>query len=94
MISLISIKFPERIDEVRRREREIGPPISTFFARKVVPERFRSLVVETQKGPMKVATIDDVVAWSHTRWGGIEDQPHLFDEDEGLVCPSGAGMCE
>lgn len=95
-VRLISIHFPERIDELRKQEREIG--ISTFFARKTVPERFRSLTVDTKKGPMKVATIDDVVRWSHTGKGAKEKESVLFedfyDDDRTLVCESGRGMCE
>lgn len=72
--------------------------ISTFFARKTVPERFRSLLVDTRKGPMKVATIDDVVRWSHTGKRATERQPVLFEDfyedDKTLVCPAGRGMCE
>lgn len=89
-IRMISLKFPERIDEIRIAERQIGK-ISTFFARKTVPERFRSLEVQTKKGPMKVATIDDVVRWSHT---GERAQGHFSDDDSTLICPSGLGMCE
>jgi len=92
-IKLISINFPERINEIRAQERQIGK-ISTFFARKTVPERFRSVEVETSKGTMMVASIDDVVRWSHTRKRAVIDQDHLFDDDYGLSCPSGAGMCE
>lgn len=93
-IKLISISFPERIDEIRVQERELH---STFFSRKTTPERFRSLEVQTRKGPMNVATIDDVVRWSHTGKGAKEIQPYLaddFDDDASLACPSGAGMCE
>ena len=95
-IKLISIHFPERIDEIRKQERQVGK-ISTFFARKTVPERYRSLTVDTKKGPMKVATIDDVVRWSHTGKRAKELGPYLsddFNDDATLVCPSGAGMCE
>lgn len=77
---------------------ESGNGIATFYHRKTVPERFRSLTVQTRKGAMKVATIDDVVLWSHTGKRAIERQPVLFedfyDDDKTLVCPSGAGMCE
>jgi 3'-phosphoadenosine 5'-phosphosulfate sulfotransferase (PAPS reductase)/FAD synthetase len=96
-VRLISIHFPERIDHLRSEERKIGK-ISTFFAPKTVPARFRLLEVETRKGPMKVATIDDVVRWSHTGYRAMPRQPMLFedfyDDDKTLVCPSGAGMCE
>lgn len=97
-IRLISINFPERIDELRQQERSFPNPISTFFARKTVPLRFRSFEVETQKGPMKVATIDDVVAWSHTGKGAKERSgmlwDDLYDDDKTLVCEAGRGMCE
>jgi 3'-phosphoadenosine 5'-phosphosulfate sulfotransferase (PAPS reductase)/FAD synthetase len=95
-VKLISIHFPERIDQLEVEERAI----STFFARKTVPERFRSLLVDTRKGPMKVATIRDVVRWSHTGKRAREiPKERLFDydlieEDSSLVCPSGMGMCE
>ncbi len=99
-IKLISIHFPERIDELRRQEGQFGGTtndISTFFARKTVPLRFRSKTVQTKKGPMLVATIDDVVRWSHTGKRARERTPVLFEDfydDDTLVCPSGAGMCE
>lgn len=96
-IKLISIHFPERIDQIREEEQSIGR-ISTFFAPKTVPERFRSLTVDTAKGPMNVATIDDVVRWSHTLNRAREKTPVLFEDfyqdDASLVCPSGMGMCE
>lgn len=99
-VKLISIHFPERIDKLRSEELKFdgeGKNISTFFARKTVPERFRSLTVKTKQGPMKVATIDDVVRWSHTGRRAREIQPYLSDEfndDATLICPSGGGMCE
>ncbi len=102
-IKLISIHFPERINQLRVDERSIKKPgsqssISTFFHAKTVPPRFRSLLVDTRKGPMKVCTIDDVVRWSHTGKRAQEKQPVLFEDfyadDETLICPSGAGMCE
>ena len=93
-VRLISIHFPERIDQLRTQEKNF----STFFARKTVPERYRSYTVDTKKGPMKVATIDDVVRWSHTLKGAKEKTPTLwddfYDDDKTLVCPSGRGMCE
>ena len=98
-IRLISIHFPDRIDTLRDKELNCKKEgkISTFFHRKTVPERFRSLTVETRKGLMKVCTIDDVVRWSHTGRGAKEKTPVLFEDfydDQGLVCPSGRGMCE
>lgn len=104
-VRLISIHFPERIDQLRVDERSIKKPgstedsISTFFHRKTVPERFRSLPVKTKSGKtVKVCTIDDVVRWSHTGRRARDRQPVLFedfyDDDKTLVCPSGLGMCE
>lgn len=96
-VAMIARDFPEVIDRLRIQERLIGK-ISMFFARKTVPERFRSYEVDTRKGKMKVATIDDVVAWSQTGKGAIVKSGELFpiirDPDKGLVCPSGMGMCE
>jgi 3'-phosphoadenosine 5'-phosphosulfate sulfotransferase (PAPS reductase)/FAD synthetase len=101
-IKLISIHFPERIEEIRKQESEMvrgnEKMFHTFFHRQTVPLRFRQLDVETNQGKMKVATIDDVVRWSHTLKGAKEKTPVLFedfyDDDASLVCPSGAGMCE
>jgi len=89
-IRAIAEHFPERIIQIREQEHELG---STFFARNTTPERYRSLLVETKRGPMKVPTIDDVVEWSQTAQGGKAQGPKLFDY-AGLACPSGAGMCE
>src|SRR6185312_2178545 len=91
-IKLISIHFPERIDQIRQEEQQVGK-FSSFFRREIVPQRFRSRLVETKKGPMKVATIDDVVRWSHSGKRANENY-RLFEDDAALVCPSGAGMCE
>lgn len=97
-IRLIATHFPERIDELREQERGFPNRISTFFARKTVPLRFRSFEVKTKNGPMKVATIDDVVAWSHTGKGAKERSMMLWDDlyedDRTLVCEAGRGMCE
>lgn len=97
-IRLISIHFPDRIDELREQERSFPNPIQTFFARKTVPLRFRSFEVDTKKGRMKVATIDDVVRWSHTGKRAKERSmafwDDLYEDDKTLMCPSGQGMCE
>jgi len=96
-IKLISIHFPERIAELRIAEGTLNG-IDTFFHRNTVPERFRSREIMTKDGrKMRVATIDDVVRWSHTGKGARERTPVLFEDfydDDTLVCPSGAGMCE
>lgn len=93
-VKLISIHFPERITEIREMENSFPNGISTFFAPKTVPERFRSKEIRTRKGPMKVATIDDVVRWSHTGKGAKEPQLADANDDATLICPAGAGFCE
>ena len=101
-VKLISIHFPERIAELRIAELRIAEGtlngIDTFFHRKTVPERFRSRRITTKSGKsMNVATIDDVVRWSHTGKGAREIQPYLSDEfndDATLSCEGGRGFCE
>jgi len=99
-IKLISIHFPERIEQLREQENSFNrkqDDFDGFFHRNTVPERFRSKLVQTRKGPMKVCTIDDVVRWSHTGKRAREIQPYLledFNDDATLTCPSGGGMCE
>lgn len=97
-VKLISIHFPERIDELREQERSFPNPISTFFARNTIPLRFRSFEIQTKKGLMKAATIDDVVAWAHTGKGAkvhsLTLWDDLYEDDKTLVCPAGQGMCE
>lgn len=76
-IRQIAKHFPERIDELRTMERGMRK-FSSFFAAKTVPKRFRSITVHTKKkGPMKVATIDDVVEWSKTGKGGAKGRLSL-----------------
>lgn len=100
-IKLISIHFPERIDQLRDQELDpkFGRGISTFFHARTVPKRFRSRTIRTKDGrEVAICTIDDVVRWSHTLKGGKEKTPVLFEDfyedDKTLVCPSGQGMCE
>lgn len=97
-IKLISIHFPERINEIREQEKSGWGKtnrFNSFFSANVMPDRFKSMEYTNRHGViLKVGTIDDVVAWSKTRHGGVEDQPHLFEDDASLVCPAGRGMCE
>jgi 3'-phosphoadenosine 5'-phosphosulfate sulfotransferase (PAPS reductase)/FAD synthetase len=101
-IRTIARKFPERIDEIRdaeeRFERERGR-YSSFFARNMVPPRFRSKdflqdgtpVPDPETGgTMKIATIDDVVRWSMT---GNRAQGSYLDE-VGSERPCQSGFCE
>ncbi len=97
-IKLISIHFPERIDMIREKENSgigLNGRFQSFFQANIMPDRFKSREYTNRKGKnLKVGTIDDVVEWSHTMHGGIEEPLPLFDDDASLVCPSGSGMCE
>lgn len=72
---------------------------SSWFHRKTVPLRFRSRMVNTKKGLMKVATIDDVAKWSMTQRGAklkitkemLEEED--FNKDDSHA-PCQSGLCE
>lgn len=72
---------------------------SSWFHRKTVPISQRSRMVDTKKGPMMVATIDDVARWSTTERGGVQ-QPYgfLFEEEDfnkdDAHAPCQSGYCE
>lgn len=73
---------PERIDQLREWENEIG---STFFPPNAVPPRFRSREWVSKDGSRKkkICTIDDVVMWAKSGWraqGWAPDVDGLFDE--------------
>jgi 3'-phosphoadenosine 5'-phosphosulfate sulfotransferase (PAPS reductase)/FAD synthetase len=93
-IRTIAENFPERIDAIRTAELSFdadGNGISTFFPRKMTPERFRSRPVHTKKkGTVHVPTIDDVVRWSKTERGGKQYDFNF----ERRACPSTFGACE
>lgn len=97
-IKLISIHFPERIDQIREQERSFGDGVlHSFFAAKTVPPRFRTHSYTNKDGKtFDVCTIDDVVKWSHTGKRARPIEPGLFDfdDDQTLVCPIGRGFCE
>lgn len=96
---------PERIDFIEEREIELGQirknggsntHYSSMFARKTVPERFRSVPIVTKSGEsMLVASIRDVVDWSHTSHGAKQYQMEwgAFDKQPVLSCDA-RGMCE
>jgi len=92
-IRIIALRFPERIDEIRRWEQrfeQIHGRDSSFFPAATVPERFRSKDYRLEDGTvMKVATIDDVVRWSMT---GHRAQGSYSDDAEPRNCKS--GFCE
>lgn len=73
----------------------------TFFHRKTVPLRFRSMDYTTKSGEsIKIATIHDVIAWA--KWKNKSEikreaerkQDTMFPEDKFLGCTSSMGSCE
>lgn len=77
---LLATSFPQRIEQIREWEKDFDNlnGISTFFPRNKVPARFRSKPIQTAKGkPMKVCTIDDVVAWAKSGWRARGTAPDL-----------------
>lgn len=77
---------PERVDFIRNKEQdpEFKKGISTFFAIGTAPKQFRSKKIVAANGDvMYVSTIDDIVEWSQTAWGGKQidmgfvDQPSI-----------------
>jgi 3'-phosphoadenosine 5'-phosphosulfate sulfotransferase (PAPS reductase)/FAD synthetase len=91
-IRIIAKMFPERIDMIRQAEKEVGEG-STFFKIGTVPDRFASVPVTTKDGrELFVPSIDDVVDWSKT--GNHRPDQYEMDFNEGLSCPSNAGLCE
>lgn len=98
-IRLIANNFPERIDLIREKENSF-PNENGFgqaFSSKKTPERYRSKEVKGKSGTLKVATVDDVVAWSRTtdkkRTSNydfhFEDYEDAFEESSCM-----AGVCE
>lgn len=92
-IRMAAEKYPETIDAIREVENNFPNKngFSSFFARKITPERFRTREIVTADGEkMMVPSIDDVVRWSKTGKGAKAYEPHA-DEQVGS-CQS--GMCE
>lgn len=89
---------PNRIDYIRQMEYWVGTnrqgaDIASFFPIDMAPMTFRSKRIVTNAGEvMHVSTIDDIVRWSKTAWGGKEPLP---DEspDQPSACRIGAD-CE
>ena len=74
---------PSRIDFIRQQELHpaFRKGISTLFPRKRVPMQFRSKKIVAKSGEeMYVCTIDDVVAWSATSWGGKQIEADYMEE--------------
>jgi 3'-phosphoadenosine 5'-phosphosulfate sulfotransferase (PAPS reductase)/FAD synthetase len=94
-IRMIALKFPERIDQIRRLEQEFEARFgrySSFFPAKTVPERFRSKPYQMPDGSwVKVATIDDVVKWSMT---GNRAQGSYLDDEPEPEAKCNSGYCE
>lgn len=93
-IRTIALKFPERIDQIRKAEQQFeidGGRYSSFFPPNTTPKRFHSRECINRDGEtVSFATIDDVVKWSLTgknAKGSWEDDP-----PEPISCKS--GFCE
>jgi 3'-phosphoadenosine 5'-phosphosulfate sulfotransferase (PAPS reductase)/FAD synthetase len=89
----------ELIVAAYRRKRGGITDYSSWFHRKTVPPSQRSKMVETKKGPMLVATIDDVARWSGTTRGGVQEPfSFMFDEEsfntDDAHAPCQSGFCE
>jgi 3'-phosphoadenosine 5'-phosphosulfate sulfotransferase (PAPS reductase)/FAD synthetase len=101
-IRLIAKKWPERIDYLRSQELPDGLGFHSFFARNKVPLVHRTREIVTKSGErMKIATIDDVVAWTRTKDRKKHNRQYAldfwFDEDTSddvNLCPSTIGACE
>ena len=94
-IRTIALKFPKRIDEIRRAEQKFEKEYgrySSFFPRTFIPERFRTKPYTMPDGSQTmVCTIDDVVKWAMTgkrATGTYLDNPEV----ESMSCNS--GYCE
>jgi 3'-phosphoadenosine 5'-phosphosulfate sulfotransferase (PAPS reductase)/FAD synthetase len=94
-IRTIALKFPERIDEIRRAEEKFEKEYgrySSFFSRMTIPERFRTKAHQMpNKEIIMVATIDDVVRWSMTG-DRAQGSYSATTEKEPVTCSS--GFCE
>ena len=85
---------PKRVDFIREQEQHpaFRKGISTFFSAATVPQRFRSKKVVTKDGEETyVCTIDDVVLWSQTAWGGKQFEIDFVEEPS--ICRIGV-HCE
>lgn len=100
-VRLVAQFRPDKINFIRDMERELsdatGKP-KTFFHAKTTPPRFRSVPFTTKKGALiKVASIDDVVAWSLTgrrARGTWDEQGSLGLDNPAGVCSLTYGACE
>lgn len=95
-IRVIALRFPERIDQIRKAEQEIG---STFFTPNAIPPRFHTgkAFSKAQGKIVSIATIDDVVRWAMTGKGAVGDvRDDLFwnGSDLGEVISCNSGFCE
>ena len=96
---MLGDKFPERVEQIRQWEEDLQ---STFFAPNKVPSRFRSKSITTKDGrPMRVCSIDDVIAWAQTGWRGRGTAPDMsglfqfeLDTMEPVLCLSQYQACE
>ena len=86
---MIGKQFPERIEFLAAKEREIN---SSFFRADTTPEAFRRWSVTNKSGETwQVPSVRDVVDWANTSRGGRQ---YEMDLDEGALCESNLGVCE
>lgn len=92
-IRMIADHFPERIDLIRFYENKIG---SSFYPKKMTPARFRKSIFSRNDQSFEIASIDDVVEWSKTSWGGNEfvSGPQLSFDLSFPTCINNSGSCE
>lgn len=82
-----------------RKSRNSITDYSSWFHRRTVPLAQRSRKVQTKKGEMMVATIDDVARWSLTVRGGNQTGfGFMFEEESFNIddahAPCQSGFCE
>jgi len=87
---------PRRIDFIRGKEQTIGKRgYSTFFVPAKVPPGYRREFTTTKGKTHQIATIDDVVEWSQTAYGGkqYDFDPEIINPGQFMVCGLN-GECE
>lgn len=81
-VAHIAQQDPQRIDEIRRAEKEVG---WTFFANGFIPESFCSFEVNSASGVKLLPTIDDVIRYA---------QHKQNESQQGSACQNPFVPCE
>jgi 3'-phosphoadenosine 5'-phosphosulfate sulfotransferase (PAPS reductase)/FAD synthetase len=92
-IRLLGKHFPDQVDRIR--EAEGRNDAGSFFHSGTAPKRYRSRdYIKADGTPIKLLSIDDVIAWANTTDNKHRAQYdfHFEDFEEGPVCQAGA--CE